>query len=93
MRPEPEALIATVASATPVTHGCDVGVVWPALKKIVCGEIVNFDSSALVSVTLVATAAGAAKVTLNGLVCPGPTTILAGRLMPIDAETVIADVA
>ena len=93
MKPDPDALIATVASATPVTLGCDVGVVCPALKKIVCGEIVNFDSSALVSVTLVATAAAAANVTLNGLVCPGPTTTLAGRLIPIEAETVIADVA
>lgn len=93
MRPEPEALMATVASATPVTLGCDVGVVCPALKKIVCGEIVSFESSALVSVTLVATAAALANVTLNVLVCPGPTTKLAGRLMPIEAETVIADVA
>ena len=85
--------MATVASATPVTLGCDIGVVCPALKKIVCGEMVNFESSALVSVTLVATAAAAANVTLNGLVCPGPTTILAGRLMPIAADTVMAEVA
>lgn len=93
MRPEPEALMATVPSATPVTLGCDAGVVCPALKKIVCGEMVSFDSSALVSVTLVATAAALANVTLKVLVCPGPTNTLAGRLMPIDAETVIADVA
>ena len=85
--------MATVASATPVTLGCDAGVVWPALKKIVCGEMVNFESSALVRVTLVATAAALASVTVNVLVCPGPTTKLAGRLIPVKAETVIAELA
>lgn len=72
----------TVPGALPEIWACWDGVVIPAPKERVAGEIVSFAVSLLVSVTTVPPAgAGADKVTGNGADSPSPTLAFPGTVM------------
>jgi hypothetical protein len=64
---------------TPVTVGCVVGVVAPALIVTLADEIVTFVVSLLNRLTVTALAAGLGRVMANVVVPPNPSDVLAGR--------------
>src|SRR4051812_46023656 len=63
---------------TPVTCGCEAGVVAPAAMVTVAGETETFEASLLVSVTVICDGAGAGRVTAKPVFCPRERLVLGG---------------
>ena len=66
---------------TPVTCGCDAGVVWPARIRTDEGEIVTYAVSELERETVTSLTAGASKVTAKAAVCAGASATPEGSPM------------
>jgi hypothetical protein len=72
-----------VPRLTPVTCGCDAGVVSPARIVTDAGDTVTFVVSLLLSVTVTPPAgAGAGKVTVSAADCPRLTLMLGILIAP-----------
>ena len=87
------AVIVAVPIAKPRRLGCRVGCVWPALNETLDSVKVAFAGSLLASRIVIEDGAGAAKVTLNGMVFPGVIVTWAGITIPAEAFTVMLAVA
>jgi hypothetical protein len=92
--PGPLAVMLAEPGPTPVICGCAAGSVCPAAISTEAGVMLTLVGSLLVKATVTPpVGAGADKLIGNGTVCPRPTEMFEGRLIPPDTVTVTFAVA